>query len=156
MHVAVAGAALLELACSSAGRPPFTGADDGVADTTGRSDGGDPAAEAPGPARCEEGETTDCAAPIGRDQSFVLCGAGKRVCTGGLWTTCATQATSAPIWAWESANVGCDAPPETCPSEGAKRTCRKQLPPVTQTAGDCYDGTEVCSAGLWGPCIPES
>src|ERR1700722_2534534 len=100
MHGAIAGAALLALACSSAGRPPFAGAEDGVADTTGRSDAGDPApavdgtaATTPGPARCDEGETADCAAPIGRDQRFVLCGTGKRICTGGLWTTCTTQAT---------------------------------------------------------------
>jgi hypothetical protein len=94
-------------------------------------------------------------AAIGANQGFVLCAPGTKICSRGRWTACASQATSAPISAWQPESAGCDAPAAACESNGTVRRCRKQLPPA-QSAADCYDGTQECSGGFWGPCIPSA
>ena len=167
----VAVALLLAAACSDgAGAPPLVdygvgkdapavarGVPDAgtVAVHTALSDASSVDVAVPTTEPCnDEGTTADCMAPIGGENAgYVLCAPGEKICRSGFWTTCGTQATSAPISGWEPATVGCNAAPEACATQGAVRPCTKQLPPTSASA-NCYHGTQTCSEGYWGACVP--
>jgi hypothetical protein len=100
-----------------------------------------------------DGVTGVCMTPVGANAGFVLCAQGAQTCSKGHWTSCFTDATSAPVSGWEPESVGCNPPPEACARDRETRTCVKQLPP-TPEASNCYHGTQTCNGHVWGPCIP--
>jgi hypothetical protein len=102
---------------------------------------------------CANGATEACRTPIAARDGYYLCGLGQRTCRNQAWSSCWTDATSAGEDDWTPLNVGCDAPPEKCATEGETRDCVQHLPPSAPGQNNCYDGQEVCQSGAWSTCV---
>lgn len=96
-----------------------------------------------------EGETADCAETLAVDPSeaSITCRAGKRVCTGGVWSACSTGATvsmqSAPILTRSKA-------PQKCATNPCDPNCRT----FDDDRGDLDGGTSVRADDDGGISLP--